>query len=764
MADFIKDKPAARDANSAIPEIKERIEFPCTESSVLSDQGELASNSKISADLLSQPPRKPATVQRKENIQTSFRGRPTSIPPAAATRIGITTSPSKPRLFPTVSSFDLTKLETAKAAPPPQTRSSPFTSNLRKRRGKLSKESLEQLQEQLATNKSPPEILGRFDKITSSSTLEIAGVEDSGPAKSIHSGKSSTSEDDAEVKALRHPRDDVYLDEIAAYLADKDVLEGIPEMDVLPAESQSTKLSPLIPPDAPTVINLSNRWIAVKIDSAATTPGVESESQQFVFSKDAGNPEQAPDYADNTEYSAFFSDKEKPSEQEVEKFLDYILPKHKAAFIQEAVEAARKEREEADKPMRRNGSMGDMTHPVFKAYYELERRKAENTAITGQQDKDQLFYTLEEDEDGGFFLTRGDQHADKDTSLCSNNSEVEDAKDISEDQCGGQKNHHSGGATGSLENTNLDQAPSKEFISSGSSNKDEHIDRCPRANSSNYSGGQANDNEHSGQADDGENSNCGGRADSGEDSDEDEDSDYEDHSDQYSDTDSDTGGMLHFIPLNRLNAKAFTCIFSTAIPNPPFKPTLRPSGRPMIPHSADLRLFTIVATYHPPTNEFFLEVTKFVGIPKRFTDTHLVDLLSMQEAGYIQAYHCRETKKCLEWSLCTISCDGVDFLYASDTNVMIHRIVTAMVNSVEKSLGLRGSRMQLEGIPEGCFKETFVEVWSKMPGMPREVLKATVALDYETVEMDWDWLVIGSRRVKRSHSEGTMWMGASLEE
>ncbi|KAL7270593.1 hypothetical protein RUND412_006696 [Rhizina undulata] len=292
MADFVKDKQATRNTNLVISEIKERIE-PRPIGIQLEDIcGRLVPTSQKARN---------RSAKVKHSIQFSW---PTDFYPTRywyQDRNYDFTSESHPFPTCTVSSFDLTKLQT---------------------------ENLENLQEELATEKSPYGILGRLYKITSSSNLETAVVEDSRPAKFIHSRISSTSKDDGEVKSLHHR-----------------CIGGDPEMNVPASYSE---------------------LIAAKTDSAAATPGVELESQQFVLSKDAGKTGQAPDYADNAEYNAIFLDNENPFEQDVETFL--------------------KEREEADKPMRRNGTLGDMTHQVFKAYYELERRKAENFAIIGQLD------------------------------------------------------------------------------------------------------------------------------------------------------------------------------------------------------------------------------------------------------------------------------------------------------------------------------------------------------------------------------------------
>ncbi|KAL7271148.1 hypothetical protein RUND412_006119 [Rhizina undulata] len=321
--------------------------------------------------------------------------------------------------------------------------------------------------------------------------------------------------------------------------------------------------------------------------------------------------------------------------------------------------------------------------------------------------------------------------------------------------------------------TDLDQTSSKEFLQLVLSNKDKEID-LPRSKICNVSGGQVIDNEifvPVGQTYDHEHADPGGQANDSENS----NRAFED-SDHYSDvgSDADSAGMLYIIPLNRLYLESFTCIFSMAVPNSPFNPILLRSGRPMVTltHIADIRLSTIVATYHPPTNEFYMEVTDFVGIPRGFHTSQLVDLIGIQEAGYIPAYHCREsqiTPELLEWSLCTISADGMDFLFASDTDILIHRIVTAMVNSVEKMLGLReeGNQAQLEGIPDGCFEESYVQALIRIPDMVEEEVKATVKLDYATADMDWDWVPVamtGEPVVRMSHSERTMWMKAETEE
>ncbi|KAL7271147.1 Exocyst complex component 5 [Rhizina undulata] len=64
----------------------------------------------------------------------------------------------------------------------------------------------------------------------------------------------------------------------------------------------------------------------------------------------------------------------------------------------------------------------------------------------------------------------------------------------------------------------------------------------------------------------------------------------------------------------------------------------------------------------------------------------------------------------------------------------INTIIQRSING----LHVEGNYTQLEGIPACCLKEMFVEVWSKISDMHKEVLKLTVLLAYGTVDMDWD--------------------------
>ncbi|KAA8905981.1 hypothetical protein FN846DRAFT_949461 [Sphaerosporella brunnea] len=192
---------------------------------------------------------------------------------------------------------------------------------------------------------------------------------------------------------------------------------------------------------------------------------------------------------------------------------------------------------------------------------------------------------------------------------------------------------------------------------------------------------------------------------------------------------------------------SFATIFTVEIPRGNFKAPLTRLGRPLIPVGVTTNKYTAVATYHPSYRHLVVDLMDYCFCPAGFDSTLHVDLVYLQNIGYLPTYHtwpvqeyaAKRYEVAPEWSLCTNNADGLDILFVSDLDVMTQRIATCMFRAYEgRTMSKAAHARYLDSIADGCVDVVEAELTCMTTSLDRVPTHGTVSVDYHSsAAMDW---------------------------
>ena len=206
---------------------------------------------------------------------------------------------------------------------------------------------------------------------------------------------------------------------------------------------------------------------------------------------------------------------------------------------------------------------------------------------------------------------------------------------------------------------------------------------------------------------------------------------------------------------------SFACIFTVQIPKDGnTEAPLSRLGRPLVPDAIATDRFTVVATYHPSCRHLVVDVLDYChcACPAGFESTQVADLVYLQNNGYMppfcvwpmQSYSPERYQVASQWSLCTTNANGQDVLCVSDVDVLVQRVAGCMYRVNEtRHVSRSVHRRHMDIISQSCLE---VELFSKVSGLSREPMYATVSMDfYRNAALEW--MTLGAQPGRQlSHS------------
>jgi hypothetical protein len=192
---------------------------------------------------------------------------------------------------------------------------------------------------------------------------------------------------------------------------------------------------------------------------------------------------------------------------------------------------------------------------------------------------------------------------------------------------------------------------------------------------------------------------------------------------------------------------SFATIFTVQIPKGDFKAPLTKLGRPLVPDGIVTNKYTAVATYHPTYRHLVIDLMEYCLCPAGFDSNLLVDLVYLQNTGYlptyltwpIQEYAAKRYQVASEWSICATKANGHDILFVSDLDVMVQRIAGCMFRAHEgRTMSKTGHARFLHSISQGCNEVVEAELTCKAASLHRKPTYGTVCVDYNrSAAIEW---------------------------
>jgi len=192
---------------------------------------------------------------------------------------------------------------------------------------------------------------------------------------------------------------------------------------------------------------------------------------------------------------------------------------------------------------------------------------------------------------------------------------------------------------------------------------------------------------------------------------------------------------------------SFASIFTVLIPPAGYRAPLSRLGRPLVPDSIYCDKYTVVATYHPSYRHLVIDMLDYCHTPAGFDSSLIVDLVYLQESGYLPSYlvwppqdhSFKRYQVVSQWSLVSTNASGIDYLYVSDMGVLAQRIAGAMYRAHEcKEMSKAAHRRYLDSISEVCPDEIEVELVTKATGLGPTPVYANVPTDYNiSASLNW---------------------------
>lgn len=165
----------------------------------------------------------------------------------------------------------------------------------------------------------------------------------------------------------------------------------------------------------------------------------------------------------------------------------------------------------------------------------------------------------------------------------------------------------------------------------------------------------------------------------------------------------------------------FTCIFGVVLATEEGEVPVSSQGRPLVPDIPEDQLIrlSIVATLHPESQYVLMDVLDYDKLPRGFRSEQIVDLIELQMEKYMIPFMCWPRISggpdsfimADQWSVCSTTPSGIDWIWASSINVAVQRIVGCLVRlGIDTYLDPKEGKKILDKIDEDRENDVTVTV------------------------------------------------------